>query len=200
VAHIALGHRLTGLCPTFSRPTLQRDGYLLRVPLVGGLLDLSQVECLTEVARGSSNGIVELTNRGNLQLRGLARDALRSALEACRAVGLGDAAASLVTISPFAGPAEHRLRVTLVCGLADLDLDRLSSKFVVHIDDAEGTTADRSRRPWPATGRGALRGRCPGPGQHYLSNFSRSCCVGARRRRAVHPARATLTRRRPRRR
>jgi precorrin-3B synthase len=144
VAHIALGHRRTGLCPTFSRPTLQRDGYLLRVPLVGGLLDLIQLDCLADVARRSSNGIVELTNRGNLQLRGLDRDALPTALEACRAVGLGDAAASLVTISPFAGPAEHRLRATLVRGPADLDLDRLSNKFVVHVDDAEGWTADRS--------------------------------------------------------
>jgi precorrin-3B synthase len=144
VARTALGHRRTGLCPTFSLPTLQRDGYLLRVPLIGGLLDVSQVECLAEVARQSSNGIVELTNRGNLQLRGLARGALAAALEACRAVGLGDADASLVTISPFAAPAEHRVRATLVRDLANLDLERLSRKFVVHVDDAEGTTADRS--------------------------------------------------------
>jgi precorrin-3B synthase len=144
VARIARGHRRTGLCPTFSRPTLQRDGYLLRVPLVGGLLDLSQVECLAELAGHSSNGIVELTNRGNLQLRGLAADALPTALEACRAVGLGEADASLVTISPFAGPTEHDLRTTVAHGLADLDLERLSRKFVVHVDDAAGMTADRS--------------------------------------------------------
>jgi precorrin-3B synthase len=144
VARIALGHRRTGLCPTFSLPTLQRDGYLLRVPLVGGLLDLSQVECLAEVAGQSTNAIVELTNRGNLQLRGLARGALPAALETCRAVGLGDADASLATISPFAAPAEHRVRATLVRDLANLDLERLSRKFVVHVDDAEGTTADRS--------------------------------------------------------
>jgi len=143
VARIALGHRRTGLCPTFSRPTLQRDGYLLRVPLVGGLLELSQVECLAELARHSSNGIVELTNRGNLQLRGLAADALPTALQACRAVRLGDAAASLVTISPFAGPAEHELRATLAHCLADVDLERLSRKFVVHVDDVAGMTADR---------------------------------------------------------
>jgi precorrin-3B synthase len=117
---------------------------LLRVPLVGGLLDLSQVECLAELADRSSNGIVEVTNRGNLQLRGLPADALLTALEACRAVGLGDAAASLVTISPFAGPAEHDLRTTVAHSLADVDLERLSRKFVVHVDDAAGMTADRS--------------------------------------------------------
>ena len=52
-----------------------------------------------------------------LQLRGLPADALLTALEACRAVGLGNAAASLVTISPFAGPAEHELRATEPCEL-----------------------------------------------------------------------------------
>jgi sulfite reductase beta subunit-like hemoprotein len=67
-----------------------------------------------------------------------------AAVEACRAHRLGDADASLVTISPFAGAAEHRLRAVLVRGLADIDLERLSRKFVVHVDDAEGTTADRS--------------------------------------------------------
>jgi sulfite reductase beta subunit-like hemoprotein len=144
VARIALGHRRTGLCPTFSQPTLQRDGYLLRVPLVGGLLNLSQLECLAELARQTSNGIVELTNRGNLQVRGLTADSLPTALEACRAVGLGNADASLVTISLFAGAAEHELRSSVAHGLADLDMQRLSRKFVVHVDDAMGTTADRS--------------------------------------------------------
>ena len=113
------------------------------MPLVGGLLDRSQVECLADVARHSTNGIVELTNRGNLQLRGLDAQGVPAAVDACRAVGLGDADASLVTISPFAGPAEHGLRAILVRGLADLDPERLSRKFVVHVDDAEGTTADR---------------------------------------------------------
>lgn len=114
------------------------------MPLVGGLLDRGQVECLADVARHSTNGIVELTNRGNLQLRGLDAQGVPAAVDACRAVGLGDADASLVTISPFAGPAEYVLRATLVRSLASLDPEQLSPKFVVHVDDAEGTTADRS--------------------------------------------------------
>jgi precorrin-3B synthase len=140
---IALGHRRTGLCPTFAHPTLQRDGYLLRVPLVGGHLLVHQVEALAHVAGDYGNGIVELTNRGNLQLRGLAQDTLGLALAACQAVGLGDYSASLVTISPLAAAGERRLREVLVRSLADVDAERLSRKFAVHIDDKAGHTADR---------------------------------------------------------
>lgn len=143
VGRIAIGHRRTGLCPTFAEPTLQRDGFLLRVPLVGGLLFVNQVERLAFVAGRYGNGTVELTNRGNLQLRALARHSLTSALNACREVGLGDHAASLVTISPFAGAAEHALREALVRALANVDAERLSRKFAVHVDDATGRTADR---------------------------------------------------------
>jgi precorrin-3B synthase len=141
---IAPGHRRTGLCPTFAHPTLQRDGYLLRVPLVGGHLLVHQVESLAHVAGDYGNGVVELTNRGNLQLRGLAQDTLRLALAACQAVGLGDYSASLVTISPLAGAGERRLREVLVRSLAQLDPERLSRKFAIHVDDPAGHTADRA--------------------------------------------------------
>ncbi len=137
------GYRRTGLCPTFARPVLQRDGYLLRLPLVGGLLDARQVNTVASVAERYGSGTIELTNRGNLQLRGLVADRLSSALEACVEVGLGDGSASLMTISPFAGPAEHALRHALLEALNGVDLSRLSPKFAAHVDDREGYTADR---------------------------------------------------------
>src|SRR5579859_974906 len=144
VTRMPVGYRRTGLCPTFARPTLQRDGYLLRLPLVGGRLDLRQVRAVAEVPQHYGSGVVELTNRGNLQVRGLQSSGLRSALEACEAVGLGELSASLVTISPFASDADHALRNTLLDGLQGLDVQRLAAKFAVHVDDLDGTTADRA--------------------------------------------------------
>jgi precorrin-3B synthase len=122
---------------------LQRDGYLLRIPLVGGLLELEQVDAVATVARRYGSGTIELTNRGNLQVRGLAADALSATLEACASVGLGDNGANLVTISPFSGPAEHALRAELLDALSGVDLSAVSPKFAAHIDDPEGFTADR---------------------------------------------------------
>lgn len=141
---LAVGHRRTGACPTFDRPVQQRDGYLLRVPLVGGTVTPVQANAIAEVASTMGNGVVELTNRGNLQLRGLRPETLGPAQERLRSLGLGDPRAALVTISPFAGPIERSLRVRVVAALGSIVGDaRLSPKFVVHIDDARGTTACR---------------------------------------------------------
>src|SRR4051812_13299003 len=104
---LAAGHKRTGACPTFDRPVLQRDGYLLRIPLVGGALTGPQAAALADIGGALGNGIIELTTRGNLQVRGLRSEVLDGALATLRAVGLGDRSAALVTISPFAGPAER---------------------------------------------------------------------------------------------
>ena len=53
---LEVGHKRTGACPTFDRPVLQRDGYLLRVPLVGGALTSAQAAALAEVAGSQGNG------------------------------------------------------------------------------------------------------------------------------------------------
>ncbi|MBV9578631.1 MAG: hypothetical protein JO057_08590 [Chloroflexi bacterium] len=141
MASIPTGHRRTGLCPTFARPSRQRDGLLLRVPLVGGALPHEHIDVLAAVSGAFGTGVVELTNRGNLQLRGFGDAHIQDVLARCRAVGLGEVGASLVTVSPFAGTAEHRLRGRLVEVLETID--GLSEKFVVHVDDAEGSTAGR---------------------------------------------------------
>jgi precorrin-3B synthase len=143
MAKMPAGYRRTRLCPTLVRPTLQRDGYLLRVALVGGRLEPHQLDGLARAARLSSNGIVELTNRANLQLRGLPESAVSAAIKSCQAVGLGDAAASLVTISPFANAAAHGLRGALLEALSGMDVAELSPRFAVHVDDEDGLTADR---------------------------------------------------------
>lgn len=142
---LATGHKRTGACPTFERPVLQRDGFLLRVPLVGGALDPSQAAAVAQVAAVDGNGTIELTNRGNLQVRGIREEAVDAATARLRAVGLGDAGAALVTISPFADPSDHDLRRQVLDALDDLlhDGGALSPKFVIHVDDAAGTTAAR---------------------------------------------------------
>jgi len=131
--------RRTGLCPTFTTPSVQRDGLLMRIPLVGGRLGLEQVDAIADVAERHGNGVIELTNRGNLQLRGVTHEGLEAAVAGLAATGLGDEMARIVTVSPFAGPGERSLRAVVVAALAAIDLSRLSGKFVVHVDDGSHT-------------------------------------------------------------
>ncbi len=140
---LAAGHKRTGACPTFDAPVLQRDGHLVRVPLVGGALTAASACAVAHVARTDGNGTIELTNRGNLQVRGVGAASVPDALDHLRSHGLGYRSAALVTISAFAGPAQHQMRDALVLALesALADGPALAPKFVVHVDDAGSWTA-----------------------------------------------------------
>jgi len=164
---LAAGHKRTGACPTFERPVLQRDGLLLRIPLVGGALDPAQAAAVAEVASEHGSGTIELTNRGNLQVRGVRDDAIGPATARLRAHGLGGRDAALVTISPFASGADRALRHQVVDALEDLLADGapISPKFVVHVDDAFGTTAGRRAEATVAHEDGQVRVRIDALGE-----------------------------------
>ncbi|MGN6692837.1 MAG: hypothetical protein ACTHN0_01565 [Aquihabitans sp.] len=164
---LATGHKRTGACPTFEQPVLQRDGFLVRVPLVGGALTPVQVAAIAEAAAVHGNGTIELTNRGNLQVRGLREADIAPASARLRSYGLGGRDAALVTISPFAAAAEHALRIRAVAALDELlaEGEPLSPKFVVHVDDAAGTTAARRAEAVLALDGEQVRVRIDGLGE-----------------------------------
>jgi len=125
-----------------------RDGGICRIKLPGGLLLADQADAVAAAAERFAGGVIEATNRGNLQIRGIGSDhagLVASLLEA----GLGprDAASDDVRnlmLSPLAG---HDPAMLLdVRPLAGQILDvlqgtprfhQLSAKFAVQLDGGE---------------------------------------------------------------
>jgi precorrin-3B synthase len=66
--------RVRGACPSVHAPFLERDGALVRVRLPGGRLPVAAARELAAVADRAGAGAFELTNRANLQLRGIPVD------------------------------------------------------------------------------------------------------------------------------
>jgi precorrin-3B synthase len=66
-------------CPGALQTHAAADGALARVRVPGGLLTAEQLRVLVSAARELGDGALELTSRGNVQLRGLA-DGARAAL------------------------------------------------------------------------------------------------------------------------
>ena len=62
---------IRGWCPTVHAPMLSGDGLLVRVKPFGGRLSAPALAALAEAAACYGNGIIELTSRGNLQIRGM---------------------------------------------------------------------------------------------------------------------------------
>jgi len=103
---IAQLHR--GACPGLATPMSTGDGLLARLRL-DGTLTLDQMAGLCAAARRHGNGIVEITSRGSIQVRGL---------DASSAPAFADAVAALVI-------AAHDGIPVIADPLAGLDPDEL---------------------------------------------------------------------------
>jgi precorrin-3B synthase len=79
-----------GWCPGVHEPMPSGDGLLIRVKPFGGRLSAAMLRTLAEVAAECGNGVVELTGRGNIQLRGLTAATAKPASDALVDAGLAD--------------------------------------------------------------------------------------------------------------
>ncbi|WP_323015648.1 precorrin-3B synthase [Devosia sp.] len=73
-----------GACPTLEAPMQTGDGLLARLRLAGPGLTPAMLRQLAEAAAAFGNGTVEITARGNLQMRGLIPEAVSPFARAIR--------------------------------------------------------------------------------------------------------------------
>ena len=133
-------------CPGALQVHQAADGALARLRLPGGMITPAQLEALAHMAGEFGNGTLELTVRGNLQLRGV-RDTAAVA-DAAAAAGLLPSPTHErvrnIVASPLSGRvgglADVRPWVTEldVAIRADPDLARLPGRFLFGIDDGRG--------------------------------------------------------------
>lgn len=126
-----------GVCPTLQDPMPVADGLLARFRPQAGL-SAAQVRALAEAAEAHGNGLIEVTARGNLQVRGLNEDSAGAFQEALAEANIEPQPAPAIEISPLAGidpkartdprPLAERLRA--VCDAA-LERGPLSPKLSI---------------------------------------------------------------------
>ena len=137
-------------CPGVLRLAEAADGYLARIRLPGGLIGAGQLRALARLADELGDGRVELTSRGNVQLRGLAADVAGPLTDQLAQAGL------------FPSPEHDLVRNVLASPLAGLDggpdltaivqgldaalcarprLAELPGRFLFAVDDGRGDVA-----------------------------------------------------------
>lgn len=140
-------------CPGVLAMHEAQDGLLARIRLPGGRITADQLDAVAVLA-SEGNGLVEITSRANLQVRGLAAGSGPTAERLLRTAGLLPSATHErvrnVLASPFAG--RHPLALATTDGLVD-ELDRgicadpilggLPGKFLFGVDDGSGALADQ---------------------------------------------------------
>lgn len=135
-------------CPGLLRIVQALDGGICRIKLPGGLLSAKQAEAVALAAETYAGGVIEATNRANLQIRGI-RGEHGALVQGLMAAGLGprDAGGDDVRnllLSPAAGiDCQQLLDVRPLARqiLASLEgeprFHALSAKFAVQLDGGE---------------------------------------------------------------
>ncbi|MCX4696243.1 cobalamin biosynthesis protein CobG [Streptomyces sp. NBC_01408] len=130
-------------CPGALRLHAADDGFLARVRIPGGLLTARQAAALGLAADRFGDGHLELTSRGNVQLRGLREECGAGLAELLDSVGLLPAPSHErirnIVASPLADPAPVRALDRVLC--ADPKAAALSGRFLFAVDDGRGDVA-----------------------------------------------------------
>jgi precorrin-3B synthase len=168
-----------GACPGLSAPMATGDGLLVRL-LAIGTITLDAFAALCTAARQHGNGIIEVTSRGSIQIRGLSAASAPRFAAAVAALGIAAEDGIPVLINPLAGLDVEdiidagALAVELRLALARRSLAaRLSAKVSVAIDgrgllNLDGITADVRLRAEAADGVAALCVSVGGDGRNAI--------------------------------
>jgi precorrin-3B synthase len=109
-------HLRKGWCPGALRPMQSGDGLLVRVRPHAGAFSLAALRAIGAIAADFGSGEIDLTNRDNLQLRGVSDESYDSALAALDEAGLLDTSAEAeavrnIIVDPLSGIDPERTDV-----------------------------------------------------------------------------------------
>lgn len=135
-------------CPGLLRIVQAADGGICRIKLNGGSISTAQAVSVAEAAERYAGGVIEATNRANLQIRGIGSEH-RTLIGSLLAAGLGPKTAAgddvrNLMLSPGAGidrqmvfdtrPLAEQILATLQ---SHERFHQLSAKFAVQLDGGE---------------------------------------------------------------
>jgi precorrin-3B synthase len=132
---------IKGWCPGALRPMLSGDGWVVRVRPPAGRLTPKQASEIARLALAYGNGVISLSTRANIHLRGVTEHGYGPLIEGLDALGLIDENVDAeerrnIVLTPFWSPGDGsvELAAELAAALTAPDAPRLPAKFGFAID------------------------------------------------------------------
>ncbi|AUQ75149.1 precorrin-3B synthase [Phaeobacter piscinae] len=133
--------KVYGWCPGALRPMMSGDGLVVRVRAPLGRLSPEQACGLAALSQAHGSGLVDISARANLQLRGIREEAHPALIAGLRDLGLLDEDAGAearrnITLTPFwqAGDVSHQIAQDLAAALTEATDLKLPGKFGFAVD------------------------------------------------------------------
>lgn len=133
--------KVYGWCPGALRPMMSGDGLVVRIRAPLGRLTQEQALAVAGLSEKFGNGLLDVSARANLQMRGVSEDAYPALIAELRGVGLIDPDATAearrnVLLQPFwaEGDDTHSIASALSAALTDATDLTLPGKFGFAVD------------------------------------------------------------------
>ena len=139
-----------GACPSLSAPMQTGDGLLVRLRPTTPGLSVAQFRALAEAAEAHGNGLIEITARGNLQLRGMSPQSINGLAADIDRAGIVPESGIAIEVPPLSGldPLEianaRDIAARLRGAIDALDpKPLLAAKLAIIVDSGGRLTLDR---------------------------------------------------------
>ncbi|WP_420005555.1 precorrin-3B synthase [Arenibacterium sp. LLYu02] len=133
--------KVYGWCPGALRPMMSGDGLVVRIRAPLGRLSSEEARAVAGLSERFGNGILDLSARANLQMRGVRPEAHPDLIAALQDIGLVEQDASAearrnILLTPFwqAGDRSHHIALDLTARLAAAEDLALPGKFGFAVD------------------------------------------------------------------
>ena len=133
--------QVKGWCPGALRPMMSGDGMVVRVRPFGGRLRRAQADGIASLAAAHGNGMLDLSSRGNIQIRGVTEETHGPLIQGLSAMGLIDPTPEVesrrnILVTPFWQSEDETevLCAMLTDALAAFDAPDLPGKFGFAVD------------------------------------------------------------------
>lgn len=130
-----------GYCPGALHPMMSGDGMVVRIRPFNGRLRRAQADGIATMAAAHGNGMIDLSSRGNIQIRGVTQNSYTGLIEGLRHMALIDASEAIesrrnMLVTPFwqTGDETEVFAAQLTDALSAEDAPQVPHKFGFAVD------------------------------------------------------------------